>query len=160
MAQVATTKNLSALTSLLQSPSWQTFLTIAEEQGESVLLCIISRHPLFFFSTTTSEHLETDIHLQFIAPSVPSRDYPNGSSSDQPPQTFDDGFEIPPDVDVPPEVYEQQADQGGDVDMDAGGGGAGGGGGGGGGGNVVCPHCTFENEPGSRDCDVCGLPIA
>lgn len=35
----------------------------------------------------------------------------------------------------------------------------GGGGGGGGGGAVACPHCTFENEPGVTDCDVCGLPL-
>jgi nuclear protein localization protein 4 homolog len=23
----------------------------------------------------------------------------------------------------------------------------------------ICPHCTFENEAGARDCDVCGLPL-
>jgi nuclear protein localization protein 4 homolog len=23
----------------------------------------------------------------------------------------------------------------------------------------VCPHCTFENEAGATDCDVCGLPL-
>jgi nuclear protein localization family protein 4 len=25
---------------------------------------------------------------------------------------------------------------------------------------IACPHCTFENAPGSRDCDVCGLPLS
>ncbi|PWN26228.1 polyubiquitin-tagged protein recognition complex, Npl4 component [Jaminaea rosea] len=25
---------------------------------------------------------------------------------------------------------------------------------------VACPHCTFENAPGSSDCDVCGLPLS
>ncbi|KAK0538689.1 nuclear protein localization protein 4 [Tilletia horrida] len=23
----------------------------------------------------------------------------------------------------------------------------------------VCPHCTYHNDPGAGDCDVCGLPI-
>lgn len=23
----------------------------------------------------------------------------------------------------------------------------------------ACPHCTFINEPGATDCDVCGLPL-
>jgi nuclear protein localization family protein 4 len=23
----------------------------------------------------------------------------------------------------------------------------------------VCPHCTFENDHGRSDCDVCGLPL-
>lgn len=23
----------------------------------------------------------------------------------------------------------------------------------------VCPHCTFENEPGGSDCVICGLPL-
>ncbi|KAK7058343.1 nuclear protein localization protein 4 [Paramarasmius palmivorus] len=27
------------------------------------------------------------------------------------------------------------------------------------GGTKTCPHCTFENESGRRDCDVCGLPL-
>lgn len=27
------------------------------------------------------------------------------------------------------------------------------------GAGVACPHCTFVNAPGSRDCDVCGLPL-
>lgn len=25
---------------------------------------------------------------------------------------------------------------------------------------IACPHCTFENAPGSVDCDVCGLPLS
>ncbi|KAM0746514.1 polyubiquitin-tagged protein recognition complex, Npl4 component [Meredithblackwellia eburnea MCA 4105] len=75
-----------------------------------------------------------------------------GSASGALPDRFDDGFEIPPDVDVPP-------DHSGDVSMDdvhAAGGGAGGSGG----GMVVCPHCTFENNPGTSDCEICGLPLA
>lgn len=29
-----------------------------------------------------------------------------------------------------------------------------------GGGEIkICPHCTFENAPGARDCEVCGLPL-
>lgn len=27
-------------------------------------------------------------------------------------------------------------------------------------GPTACPHCTYENEPGAQDCDVCGLPLA
>lgn len=23
----------------------------------------------------------------------------------------------------------------------------------------ICPHCTFENEHGGHDCEVCGLPL-
>jgi len=23
----------------------------------------------------------------------------------------------------------------------------------------ICPHCTFENEHGGTDCEVCGLPL-
>lgn len=26
-------------------------------------------------------------------------------------------------------------------------------------GPKACPHCTFINEPGATDCDVCGLPL-
>jgi nuclear protein localization family protein 4 len=24
----------------------------------------------------------------------------------------------------------------------------------------ICPHCTFENEHGGTDCEVCGLPLS
>lgn len=30
---------------------------------------------------------------------------------------------------------------------------------GGGGGQKACPHCTFINDAGATDCDVCGLPL-
>lgn len=29
-----------------------------------------------------------------------------------------------------------------------------------GGGAKVCPHCTFENDTGASDCDMCGLPLS
>lgn len=32
-------------------------------------------------------------------------------------------------------------------------------GGGGSGGPKACPHCTFINDAGATDCDVCGLPL-
>lgn len=153
MAQVATTKSLSSLTAVLQSPSWQTFLTIAEEQGTFPFLF----PPLLLPSLPSRALANPPLSPRRAAPALPSRDYPNGnstSSDQQQPQTFDDGFEIPPDVDVPPE--QQNHGDGGDVDMDGGNGGGGAAGAAGG----VCPHCTFENEPGARDCDVCGLPIA
>jgi hypothetical protein len=31
--------------------------------------------------------------------------------------------------------------------------------GGAGGAEKVCPHCTFVNEAGASDCDICGLPL-
>ncbi|WWC58679.1 nuclear protein localization protein 4 [Kwoniella dejecticola CBS 10117] len=41
----------------------------------------------------------------------------------------------------------------------AGGGESGAGGGGSGTGERICPHCTFVNEAGRSDCDICGLPL-
>ncbi|KAK4683809.1 nuclear protein localization protein 4, partial [Tremellales sp. Uapishka_1] len=29
----------------------------------------------------------------------------------------------------------------------------------GGGGEKICPHCTFVNEAGTSDCEICGLPL-
>ncbi|KAM0788886.1 hypothetical protein ACM66B_002970 [Microbotryomycetes sp. NB124-2] len=123
MARIAVNKDLSDLHHLFNSSSWQTFLAIIDEQ----------------------------------APAVPDRDYPtasvgpNGQSAQ--PTHFDDGFEIPPDVDVPPEAA-------GDVDMrgahddeaaaaagDAGG------------GEIACPHCTFLNDAALVECSLCGLPL-
>jgi nuclear protein localization family protein 4 len=34
-----------------------------------------------------------------------------------------------------------------------------GGAGGGGGGEKTCPHCTFVNDAGRGDCEICGLPL-
>lgn len=75
------------------------------------------------------------------APSVPPRTYPGG-----PDAKFDDGFEIPPDVDIPPDGNQGNND---DVDMPAAAAG----------GIVVCPHCTFENSGTGQDCEICGLPL-
>ncbi|GAA5994194.1 nuclear protein localization protein 4 [Rhodotorula paludigena] len=94
------------------------------------------------------------------APAPPARTYPGGSDADQQqPQTID-GFEIPPDIDVPPESASASgantaAGAGhGDVAMD------GSGAADAPGGMRVCPHCTFENPPGGgQDCEVCGLPL-
>ncbi|GAA5897251.1 hypothetical protein JCM6882_001827 [Rhodosporidiobolus microsporus] len=122
----------AALAKLFSSPSWQTFLVVAQEQ----------------------------------APAPPPRDYPGASSSSsseqqQQPQTID-GFEIPPDVDMPPDSGLGGADTGasgfgGPGPGDAG---VGAGAGGGGGGVRICPHCTFENAHGGQDCEICGLPLA
>lgn len=135
MAHVATTRDVDSLAKLFKTSSWQTFLTIAREEGT------LSSPPSPSSSLTNSNH---------TAPSVPPRTYPGGTDT-----KFDDGFEIPPDVDVPPDTSF------GDVDMAGPGDGDGAGGGGGEeGGVVVCPHCTFENAVGSMDCDICGLPLA
>ncbi|KAI5475892.1 nuclear protein localization protein 4-like protein [Pseudohyphozyma bogoriensis] len=122
MAQVGTTRDPALLNKLFESPSWQTFLVMAESE----------------------------------APAAPARDYPGAGESA--PERFDDGFEIPPDVDVPPD-FGGGGGGGGDVEMgdDAGGGG---GGGANANGMIACPHCTFENNPGATDCDVCGLPLS
>ncbi|BGP47282.1 nuclear protein localization protein 4 [Rhodotorula kratochvilovae] len=93
------------------------------------------------------------------APLPPARDYPGapGGGEKQQPQTTLDGFEIPPDVGVPPEAFSTGAGAGADAPMAGDAGAAGGGGG----GVRVCPHCTFENEAGAgQDCEVCGLPLA
>lgn len=79
------------------------------------------------------------------APTVPVRDYPGAMGG-----KFDDGFEIPPDVDVPPSAYQAAEDD--DVVMDGDGNGAAT-------GVIACPHCTFENSATASDCDVCGLPL-
>ncbi|KPV77506.1 uncharacterized protein RHOBADRAFT_31231 [Rhodotorula graminis WP1] len=92
------------------------------------------------------------------APQPPARDYPGAQ---QPQQTLD-GFDIPPDVDVPPSAAgvggafgDESGAAGGAGGADAGAGAAGDD------GIKVCPHCTFENGPGAgQDCEVCGLPLA
>ncbi|KAK7694264.1 hypothetical protein QCA50_001444 [Cerrena zonata] len=51
------------------------------------------------------------------------------------------------DEDIPPEIFDQIAreqQQSAGVS----------------GGNIrMCPHCTFENNHGGNDCEVCGLPL-
>ncbi|GAA5823532.1 hypothetical protein JCM11251_000669 [Rhodosporidiobolus azoricus] len=126
---VSQTKELGqALARLFSSPSWQTFLVVAQEQ----------------------------------APAPPPRDYPGATSSDpsaggqQPTQTLD-GFDIPPDVDMPPDSSGGASGFGGPgPGEDATGAGAGEGAG----GIRICPHCTFENAHGGQDCEICGLPLA
>ena len=88
--------------------------------------------------------------------SLPPKDYPgeNGGGGQQ--AQMIDGFEIPPDVDIPPESFGGGGDNamGGDA-------GVGNAGAAGGGGTIVCPHCTFENAVGGgQDCEICGLPLA
>jgi len=75
---------------------------------------------------------------------------PSGSSR----QMDNDGFE-----EIPPELLDEM------MDVDSIEGGASrprsrlGGDAPAGGGKKVCPHCTYENESGATDCDVCGLPL-
>ncbi|GAA5892590.1 nuclear protein localization protein 4 [Sporobolomyces salmoneus] len=100
---------------------------------------------------------------------LPEKDYPGSSNGGGGEKQMIDGFEIPPDVGVPPEAFNNnnnnnQGDQPGDNAMAGGAGGNagndGGAGGAGGGGMQICPHCTFENAPGQQDCDICGLPLS
>lgn len=59
-----------------------------------------------------------------------------------------DGFEeIPPELLQPDAGAGPSADEGGAGGADAAS------------GVIVCPHCTFENAPGSTDCDICSLPL-
>ena len=92
------------------------------------------------------------------APQPPARDYPGAQ---QPQQTLD-GFDIPPDVDVPPSAAGGGGGFGDEAGAAGGAGGAGAAAGGAGDDGIkVCPHCTFENGPGAgQDCEVCGLPLA
>lgn len=133
MGQVASKKDPAALSRLIESSSWKTFLAIAKESGSS---------------PPSPCHALTD---RLISPA------PTASANGQQPTKFDDGFEIPPDVDVPPpenfDRFDDDIDMTGDNDGPPGGGGEGD-------GVVACPHCTFENEVGKVDCDVCGLPLA
>jgi nuclear protein localization family protein 4 len=52
------------------------------------------------------------------------------------------------DEDIPPEIFDQiAAEEAARI-------------GAGGAGNIrICPHCTFENDHGGTDCEVCGLPL-
>ncbi|BGO98579.1 Nuclear protein localization protein 4 [Rhodotorula toruloides] len=90
------------------------------------------------------------------APAPPPRTYPGGSDSSaqqHPTQTLD-GFDIPPDIDMPPEASGSGSGAAADL-------GAAAGAGAGVGGAKVCPHCTFENPPDAgADCEVCGLPLS
>ncbi|GAA5955583.1 hypothetical protein JCM8115_006796 [Rhodotorula mucilaginosa] len=143
MCQIATTKASdrslttqralgAALAQLFASPNWQTFMVVAQEQ----------------------------------APPPPARTYPGGADASDSaaaaagapaaaPQMID-GFEIPPDIDVPPNAA---AAAGGDAA--AGADGVGAQSGGGGGGDKICPTCTFANPPDAGpDCEMCGLPLS
>ncbi|SGY79251.1 BQ5605_C008g05086 [Microbotryum silenes-dioicae] len=129
MAQIAKTKDAATLRRLFATNSWQTFLTIAQDEG----------------------------------PRANGNGPSSGNTLGGAPQTFDDGFEIPPDIDVPPDAYNNYDMQ--DVSMaNAGNGGgldnaAADGGGGAVSAKVACPHCTLENDAGSTDCVMCGLPL-
>ncbi|GAA6062563.1 hypothetical protein JCM10212_004876 [Sporobolomyces blumeae] len=93
---------------------------------------------------------------------LPARDYPDqqGQASQPAPQMID-GFEIPPDVDVPPEAFNPGQSSTNDAGPSRDGGGGEGVGTEGEGGMRVCPHCTFLNAPGGgQDCELCGLPLA
>lgn len=57
------------------------------------------------------------------------------------------------DEDIPQDVFDQIAAE------EAARSGGSGAGSGGAGGIRICPHCTFENDHGGTDCEVCGLPL-
>lgn len=52
--------------------------------------------------------------------------------------------------DIPQEVFDQIAAE--EAARNGGGSSAAG-------GIRICPHCTFENDRGGNDCEVCGLPL-
>lgn len=103
----------------------------------------------------------TDPTLSPLAPPPPARTYPGGADAPGPsegaaPQTID-GFDIPPDVDVPPQA--RGGDAAGSTDdalaaaaaEEASGDG----------GDKICPTCTFANPPDAGpDCEMCGLPLS
>lgn len=134
----------AALAQLFASPSWQTFLVVAQEQGASQSC---SRVP--------TDRAHAGKIIGYTAPAPPARTYPGGADASEqaPPQTID-GFEIPPDIDVPPEA------RGGGNAASGAASDAGGAGAGAAGAEKICPTCTFANPPDAGDdCQVCGLPL-
>ncbi|KAL0950742.1 hypothetical protein HGRIS_007515 [Hohenbuehelia grisea] len=75
------------------------------------------------------------------APSRPSGSAPSSS------RAMDD--------DIPQEVFDQIAAEEAAARRDTSGGAAGSSR-----GIRICPHCTFENDHGGTDCEVCGLPLS
>ena len=150
--------SLSSLPLQTGRPSWslrknkvRLFKTYYQSGGYSPVLT--DRHTLGCVGST--------------APPPPARTYPGGADASDSaaaapaaaPQMID-GFEIPPDIDIPPNA----AAGGGDAAVGAGAGDGGGdaqSGAGGGGGDKICPTCTFANPPDAGpDCEMCGLPLS
>lgn len=135
-----------AIAALVETNAWKTLATIVRESAP--------QRELSWPSTSPSHDAHT---LPPAAPSVPPRNY-QGAGSGAGGQTDAQGF-----PDIPPEAFDDvhMNDASGINSTGQHGAGAGGAGAGGAGGMVVCPHCTFENLPGSTgDCEVCGLPLA
>lgn len=73
----------------------------------------------------------------------------NGNFAPPPSAAFDRmGIDSP----IPPSTASTNGPGGAGADASAGGGGSAS-------GERVCPHCTFVNEAGRSDCDICGLPL-
>ncbi|EGG11031.1 uncharacterized protein MELLADRAFT_42071 [Melampsora larici-populina 98AG31] len=75
-------------------------------------------------------------------PPVPARDYASQS------QTANNGTAADGFPDIPADSY-NDVQMGGTLPADEQGT-----------ASLACPHCTFENEPGTTDCMVCGLPVS
>lgn len=141
LAKIATSPNLDEVTLLdriLESDSWRTVMAVATESARAYSQ--ISAYPNRNESSLASK--------------------PSNTGGSRPVDS--EGFE-----EIPPELLEEMG-----MDIDSGGdfGSHGGsrprsrldevGGGAASGRKKVCPHCTFENDAGATDCDVCGLPLS
>ena len=108
--------------------------------GWQTLVAIVEDHGKSTYSLLTGYLYSRCVSLtplpSFTETSHPPR--PTTSAPQQPTMT-DDGFVIPPDT------FPSGSSAGPSGATS--------------GGSVTCPHCTFENAAGSRDCEVCGLPL-
>lgn len=100
------------------------------------LMTFTREHGKYLLSTPVSYC--TDVPFRFpIAPSRPSSSAPGTSTG--------------MDQDIPQEVFDQiAAEEAARLGTSTPGGA---------GGIRICPHCTFENDHGGSDCEVCGLPL-
>ncbi|OCF30407.1 hypothetical protein I316_07935 [Kwoniella heveanensis BCC8398] len=126
-------KDKNALEELFASGGWQTLLTIVESSSSSAPP-VQAAPPMSAF-----EHMGIDSPHGVSQSDFPSLGAPVGGSN--------------------PAGLTSGGGDGGAPSAGGSGGGGGGGGSGGASGPRTCPHCTFVNEPGTSDCDICGLPL-
>ena len=169
VAKIATVRNSSLTDTFLRSSGWRTLSQIALEQsGQSPYHSLeVQWQRADKLSSSSSSKAETSEaqttatagssvrsevqEFEYDAegfPIIPSdHDMMQTDARTRPPSSAAN----PIDIDTPPAPLRDIDSQGAQQDAN-----------GGGGGNVgplVCPHCTFENAPGTIDCEICSLPL-
>jgi len=118
---------------VLATDSWQTLMTFTRESG---------RESFFIIFPSATYELISILSYPDAGPTNPVSGASSGGIMDS---------------DIPQEVLDQiaaeEASHGGVSRGSSGSGRATS-------GIRVCPHCTFENDHGGTDCEVCGLPLA